>query len=154
MDKLLKAESYFLQGYACSQSVLMAFAEETGIDIETAKKISSTFGGGMGRLRKTCGALTGAFMVIGLKYGNSKPDDMKTKLASYDMVRDLAKRFTEKHGTIECDKLLQKYTNKATVEVRAHHHVICKNIVNDAVSVLIDILNEKDSNIQKEKFNS
>ena len=108
MNKIAKAEKYFQEGYACSQSVLMAFAEESGLDIETAKKVSSTFGAGMGRLRKTCGALTGAFMSIGLKYGNTMPDDMKAKLDSYDMVRELAKRFTEKHGTTECGELLHK----------------------------------------------
>jgi len=143
MNKIAKAEKYFQEGYACSQSVLMAFAEESGLDIETAKKVSSTFGAGMGRLRKTCGALTGAFMSIGLKYGNTMPDDMKAKLDSYDMVRELAKRFTEKHGTTECGELLIKYANKSDVKARNHHKIICNSLVKDAVKMLEDVLTEK-----------
>lgn len=145
MDKTTKAETYFLEGYACSQSVLMAFAEESGLDMETAKRVSSTFGAGMGRLRKTCGALTGAFMAIGLKYGNTKPDDMKTKLDSYTMVRELAKRFSEKHGTTECVELLIKYANKEAVEARNHHKIICNSLVKDAVQMLTVIIAEKEN---------
>ncbi len=146
MNKISKSECYFLEGYACSQAVLMSFAEESGIDIETAKRISSTFGGGMGRLRKTCGALTGAFMVIGLKYGNTIPNDMKTKLDSYGMVRNLAERFREKHGTTECKELLIKYANKDAVEAREHHKMICNSLVKDAVRFLSDIISENDNN--------
>lgn len=145
MDKASKAEEYFLQGYACSQSVLMSYTEELGLDMETAKKISSTFGGGMGRLRKTCGALTGAFMVIGLKYGNTKPDDMKTKLDAYAMVKELAKRFEEKHGTTQCAELLSKYVNKEAVEARNHHKIICNCLVKDSVNILQDIIFAKDN---------
>ena len=143
MDKILKAEEYFLQGYACSQSVLMAYADELGLDIEIAKKISSTFGGGMGRLRKTCGVLTGAFMVIGMKYGNTDPKDLKTKLASYDMVRDLYQRFEEKHGTAECKELLIKYADAKSVEARDHHKIICSSLVKDATNMLEEILIRK-----------
>ena len=78
----------------------------------------------MGRLRKTSGALTTAFMVIGLKHGNVKPDDIETKLASYDMVQKLAKKFTEKHGTTEYADLLVKYATKAAVDSRDHHKII------------------------------
>jgi len=139
MDKISKAEEYFLQGYACSQSVLMAHAEELGLDLETAKKISSAFGGGMGRLRKTCGALTGAFMVIGMKYGNIDPKDLKTKLTAYDMVRELYKKFEEKHGTAECKELLIKYADAKSVEARDHHKIICNSLVKDATNMLEEI---------------
>ncbi len=143
MDKDLKAEVFFLEGYACAQSVLMAYAEELGLDMETAKKISSTFGGGMGRLRKTCGALTGAFMVIGMKYGNTKPKDMETKLGSYAMVRQLAEKFKEKHGTTDCKELLIKYANKEAVKERAHHKIICHKLVKDAVNILEEVIEKK-----------
>jgi C_GCAxxG_C_C family probable redox protein len=135
-SKELKAEEFFLEGYACSQAVLMAFADEIGLDMETAKKVSSTFGGGMGRMRKTCGALTGAFMVIGIKYGNTKPDDMETKLNSYDIVQELAKKFKAKHGTTNCAKLLKKYTTPDAVENRNHHKIICSKLVKDATNML------------------
>lgn len=66
-----KALSYFDEGYACSQSVLLAFTERFELDERTAKLISSTFGGGIGRLRQTCGAVTGGFMVLGMAFGNA-----------------------------------------------------------------------------------
>lgn len=67
------ARELFKQGYNCSQSVFAAFCDETGLDTETALKIASSFGGGMGRLREVCGAVTGMFMVVGMKYGYTDP---------------------------------------------------------------------------------
>ena len=84
-----KALTLFDEGYACSQSVLLAFKDQFNIDETTAKLISSTFGGGMGRLRQKCGAVTGGFMVLGLAYGNTDPQDMDTKLMAYDKVQEL-----------------------------------------------------------------
>ena len=149
MNNELKAEEYFLEGYACSQAVVMAYADEVGLDMETAKKVSSTFGGGMGRMRKTCGALTGAFMVLGMKHGNTKPDDMETKLNSYEMVRELADIFKEKHGTNECAELLEKYATKEVVKDRNHHKIICNRLVKDAVTMLDEILDKKSPLIEK-----
>jgi len=140
MDKAKIAEKYFLEGYACSQSVLMSYADDLGLDMETAKRISSTFGGGMGRLRKTCGALTGAFMVLGMKYGNTDPKDMKTKLDSYEKVRELYKCFEEKHGICDCKELLIKYADPKAVETRNHHQIICSRLVKDAANILEDII--------------
>lgn len=136
------AERLFLNGFACSQSVLLTYCEEYGLDKDTAKKISSTFGGGMGRLRKTCGALTGAFMVLGLERGNSIPNDMNKKLKSYKMVRTLNKRFKELHGETDCGKLLKKYSNRDDVKLREHHKNICHQLVNDTVCILEDIISE------------
>ena len=67
------ARKLFKKGYNCSQSVFAAFCDETGLDMETALKIASSFGGGMGRLREVCGAVTGMFMVVGMKYGYTDP---------------------------------------------------------------------------------
>ena len=119
----------------------MAFADEIGLDMEVAKKNSSAFGGGMGRMRKTCGALTGAFMVIGMKHGNTKPDDTETKLNSYDMVQKLAGKFKEKHGTTECADLLEKYTNQNDKDLN-HQKIICNKLVKDAVNMLEEILDK------------
>lgn len=133
------ALSYFDEGYACSQSVLLAFAEELDLNENSAKLISSTFGGGMGRLRQKCGALTGGFMVIGLAYGNSDPKDMDTKLASYKKVRELNHLFEDIHGTTICAELLKKYASEADVAERKHHKIICRKIVNDVVDILYDL---------------
>ena len=80
-EKAGKAKELFKNGYNCSQSVLGVWAEELGLDFNTAMKISQSFGGGMGRLREVCGACSGAFMVLGMKYGteNSKDFDAKKK---------------------------------------------------------------------------
>ena len=72
-EAINKATVLFDEGYACSQAVLLTFANQFDLDEWTAKLISSTFGGGMGRLRQKCGAVTGGFMVLGLKYGNANP---------------------------------------------------------------------------------
>ncbi|HEY3389823.1 MAG TPA: C-GCAxxG-C-C family protein, partial [Prolixibacteraceae bacterium] len=88
-ETINKSLALFDEGYACSQSVLLAFAEQFKLDETSAKLISSTFGGGMGRLRQKCGAVTGGFMVLGLAYGNTDPKDMDIKLAAYEKVQEL-----------------------------------------------------------------
>jgi len=135
-----KAQSYFDEGYACSQSVLLAFANEFNLDERTAKLISSTFGGGMGRLRQKCGAVTGGFMVLGLKYGNVDPKDMETKLAAYKRVRDLNSLVEEIHGTSNCFELLKKFASEAEVEQRKHHKIICRKVVGDVAGLVFDMI--------------
>jgi len=135
-----KAQSYFDEGYACSQSVLLAFANEFNLDERTAKLISSTFGGGMGRLRQKCGAVTGGFMVLGLKYGNVDPKDMETKLAAYKRVRDLNSLVEEIHGTSNCFELLKKFASEAEVEQRKHHKIICRKVVGDVTGLVYEMI--------------
>jgi C_GCAxxG_C_C family probable redox protein len=135
-----KALSFFDEGYACSQSVLLAFAEPFKLDVNTAKLISSTFGGGMGRLRQKCGAVTAGFMVLGLACGNTNPKDMNTKLEAYRKVRELNKRVEEIHGTSNCFELLQKHATEAEVAERKHHKIICRKVIADAVGALHDLL--------------
>lgn len=119
----------------------MAYADDFGLDPVIAKKIASTFGGGMGRLRKTCGALTGAFMVIGLKYGNIEPGPTDEKLAAYRRVRELANRFEEIHGSIECGTLLAKHgIQKDQIKLREHHNIICQKLVRDAALLLEKVI--------------
>jgi C_GCAxxG_C_C family probable redox protein len=81
-EAIEKAQAFFDEGYACSQSLLLTFASQFDLDERTAKLIASTFGGGMSRLRQKWGAVTGGFMVLGLKHGNENPNDMETKLAA------------------------------------------------------------------------
>lgn len=137
-DIVAKALSFFDEGYACSQSVVLAFSEELNLDERTAKLISSTFGGGMGRLREKCGAVTGGFMVLGLKYGNADPKDMDTKLAAYKKVRDLNQVVVEIHGTSNCAEILKKHATEADVTERKHHKIICRKIVGDVAGLVYD----------------
>lgn len=137
-----RAQSYFDEGYACSQSVLLAYADYFNLDISTAKLISSTFGGGMGRLRMTCGAVTGAFMVLGLAYGNEIPNDMKTKLNGYIKVRELYHQVEVIHGTVNCKELLKKYASDKDVTARNHHKIICRQIVGEVSGLLYEQINQ------------
>ena len=100
------ARELFRKGYNCSQSVFAAFCDETGLDMETALKIASSFGGGMGRLREVCGAVTGMFMVVGMKYGYTDPSSKNAKAEHYELVQDLAKQFENENGSIICRELL------------------------------------------------
>ena len=77
------AKQLFLEGYSCSQSIAAAFCDETNMRLEDAVKISSSFGGGMGRLREVCGAVSGMFMVVGAKYGYTDPTDELRKSEHY-----------------------------------------------------------------------
>jgi len=141
---IAKAQSLFDEGYACSQSVLLAYSEQFNLDEKTAKLIASTFGGGMGRLRQKCGAVTGGFMVLGLAYGNTDPKDMDTKLGSYEKVQKLNLSFEEIHGTSICAELLEKHATQAEIAQRAHHEIICRKAVGDVTGLLFDMIKTTD----------
>src|SRR5512137_2490461 len=101
MTRIEEAVALFKQGSSCSQAVVAAFAPSLGLDRDTALRLASGFGGGMGRLAETCGAVTGAFMVLGLKYG-AATTDKQAKETIYALVRDFAQRFKAVHGSILC----------------------------------------------------
>ena len=84
-----RAEALFKSGYNCAQSLIGAFEGEIWIDFETSMKLASSFGGGMGRLREVCGALTGLFMVVGLLSGYSDSEDHEAKTRHYQLIQDL-----------------------------------------------------------------
>lgn len=100
------AESLFKEGFNCSQAVLGAYCEELGLEFDIAMKLSSSFGGGMGRLREVCGAVTGMFMVAGLKLGYIDPKDTELKKKHYELIQYLSERFKEVNGSIICRELL------------------------------------------------
>lgn len=100
------AKELFEQGYNCSQAVFLAFSDVTSLEKDLALKISSSFGGGMGRLREVCGALTGAFMAAGIMYGYSDPKDDLHKAKHYELIQRLAKQFEEENGSLLCRDLL------------------------------------------------
>lgn len=101
-----RAMELFGEGYNCSQAVLAAFCEDLNIDYETALKMSSSFGGGMGRLREVCGAVSGMFMVAGLKYGYTNPKDNTAKEGHYKRIQELAAQFKAENHSIICRELL------------------------------------------------
>lgn len=101
-----KAAELFLQGYNCAQAVAVAFCDVTGLEPKFAAKISSSFGGGMGRLREVCGAVSGMFTVLGHLYGYDDPNASTEKKQLYARVQELAGRFREINGSIICRELL------------------------------------------------
>lgn len=105
MDHKTAAEKYFLAGFNCAQAVFAAYCDVTGLPEETALRLSSSFGGGMGKLREVCGACTGAFAVLGILYGYSAPD-ADAKAAHYALIRSFAAEFGAIHGTYICRELL------------------------------------------------
>ena len=100
------ARELFEKGYNCSQSIVLAFNDETGLDPETALKLASSFGGGMGKLREVCGAVSGMFIVAGILYGYSDPLDQAAKTEHYERIQMLAKEFKDKNNSIICRDLL------------------------------------------------
>lgn len=108
MDHSMKAAELFLSGCNCAQAVAVAFCNVTGLDENTVKKLSSSFGGGFGRLREVCGAVSGMMMVLGLLYGYSDPGEKDIyKKEHYALVQELAGRFKDECGSIICREILK-----------------------------------------------
>ena len=101
-----KAMELFTKGYNCSQAVLCAFGDKTGLDDITAQRLASSFGAGMGRLREVCGAVSGMFMVAGLRYGYDENSEKEKKGEHYRLIQELAGRFREQTGSIICREML------------------------------------------------
>lgn len=136
----LAAEN-FSRGYNCAQAVLLAFGDLTGLDEATALSISSSFGGGMGRLREVCGAVSGMFMVAGLLYGESTHLSHEEKAAHYARIQALAAQFREKNGSYLCRELLdgvQVTTGTAPEQRTADYYKKrpCKLLCSDAAELL------------------
>ena len=106
MTRKEKAMQSFKDGYNCAQCLVIAFEDMLTIDLDTALKIASPFGGGMGRLREVCGSVSGMFMVLGFLEGYSDPEAYDGKKALYEHVQELASRFEEENGSIVCRELL------------------------------------------------
>ena len=107
MDHGMKAAELFLEGYNCAQAVVLAFEDITGLERSFAAKMVSSFGGGMGRLREVCGAVSGMFLVAGLLYGYDTAGDDASKKKHYALVQHLAAKFREQAGSIVCREILK-----------------------------------------------
>lgn len=101
-----KAAELFKGGYNCAQAVFVTYADLFGLDREMALKISSSFGGGMGGMRETCGSVSGMFMIAGLHNGVTVANDKESKKLNYETVQILANEFKNEHGSIICKQLL------------------------------------------------
>ena len=147
MDHVMKAGELFVSGCNCAQAVVCAFAEEIGLPEETLMKLASSFGGGMGGMRETCGAVTGMFMVAGLLWGYEKPGDDEVKKAHYARIRSLAESFKEKNDTRVCRELLASLPGKLKSDPSprtAEYYKVrpCVRFVEHAAGLLEQLLNE------------
>lgn len=136
-----KAMALFEEGYNCAQSVFLAFADLHGIDERIAAALSSSFGGGMGRLREVCGAVSGMFMTAGVLYGYADPKAKEEKAEHYARIQELAAEFEQKNGSIVCRELLGLTVQREapTPEARTKEYYRkrpCKELVGDAAEIL------------------
>lgn len=106
ISRVEEAVRTFEEGYNCAQSVFVTYAGLFGLDRETALKITSSMGGGIGRMREVCGVVSAMALLAGLKEGNTDPENEEAKEAIYQLTRQMADKFKEKHQTIICRELL------------------------------------------------
>ena len=144
MEHSFLAAELFLQGYNCAQAVVGAFCEDYGYDMQTATKLVSGFGGGMGRLREVCGAVSGMFMVAGLLYGNENK-----KADHYKLIQDLANEFKEENGSIICRELIGvKGPEAPTPEKRTEKYYLkrpCAELVEMAADIIDKYIKEREN---------
>lgn len=107
MDRATKAAGLFLEGYNCAQAVAVAFADMVGLEETQVARMVSGFGGGFGRLREVCGAVSGMVFVISTLYGYDSMDDNEVKMGHYKRIQDLAGQFREQNGSIICREILK-----------------------------------------------
>lgn len=140
MNKQEQAIKYFRDHFNCSQAVFTVFGKELGLSEDTCLKLSCGFGGGMGRQQKTCGAVTGAMIVLGLKYGKAIGDPEEKKAETYSKVRQLSDEFKNLHGSTCCFKLLNGLDmndpdeNKEIQRLNLFE-VNCEKYVRDSVAI-------------------
>jgi len=144
MTKSDDAAALFKSGFNCSQSVLTAFGPSLGLDRDRCLRVAASFGGGMGRMGKTCGAVTGAFMVIGLKNGAVRSDDAEAKKRTYALVNKFAEKFLARNKSLECKDLLgcDLSTEAGVKEMMAKdlHNTVCPKFIRDAAEILEEML--------------
>ncbi len=142
MSRADHAVKVFDNDFNCCQAVFSVFAQDHGLDGDRALRIATPFGCGMGRLGEVCGAVTGAFMALGLKHGNPDSNN-EAKERSYGAVRAFAERFRDLHGSIRCRELLgcDIGTPEGMTEAKERNlfSTLCADIVRNAVKIVEEL---------------
>lgn len=143
-----RAKALFLEGYNCAQSVFCAFEDVIGMDRESAARMASSFGGGLGRLREVCGTVSAAALVLGIVRGYSDPRDMGAKAAHYRLVQEFARRFRAARGSIICRELLAGVETAPGPEPEARTEAYyrkrpCPDLAWEAARILDEMLAER-----------
>jgi len=146
MERSEKALEYFDNNFNCSQSVLVTFAKDLGLSEDEALRVATAFGGGMGRQQLTCGAVTGAAMALGLKFGKGKNDGDEKKQQTYEKTVELFDAFTKLNGSTTCRQLLNDLDMRDEHELRLINeqnlfHTNCRKYVADAVKITELLIN-------------
>nr|WP_319376904.1 C-GCAxxG-C-C family protein [uncultured Methanoregula sp.] len=138
------AEAVFQSGFSCAQAVCLAFADDYGIDRETALKLSCALGGGMGHTDHICGAVTGALMVIGMKYGRTRQEDLAAKEKTYDLTGEFIQEFLRRNRSLRCTDLLgYNLSNPRELSLAKEKGAFkakCPFLVRSAAEILEEIL--------------
>ena len=148
-ERIEMAVSLFKEGFNCSQSVVAAFADMYGFTREQALKMSASFGGGIGRMRETCGAACGLFLLAGLESGATEGADREGKAANYALVQELAEVFKERNGALKCADLLglsKKEPVVSTPEARTDQYYAkrpCVKMVEEAARIWCEYLEKQ-----------
>lgn len=144
MSKSEEAKRQFEKGFSCAPAVLSTYSEQLGLEKALALRIACGFGGGIGRMGRTCGAVTGAAMVIGLKHGQVDLADEESRQRTHTLVKEFVDRFTALHGSIECRELIgYDLSNSGELELARESEVFrykCPDFVYDSARILEDIL--------------
>ena len=145
MDHVTLAGDLFLQGYNCAQAVAVAFCDVTGMDQKLAAKMVAPFGGGMGRMREVCGAVSGMFMVLGTLYGYDNSDAESTKKELYKQVQALAEQFRAENGSIICREILKNSPSDPNPSPRTAEYYAkrpCARMVMTAAKIMDEFIAE------------
>ena len=148
-ERIEMAVSLFKEGFNCSQSVVVAFADKYGFTREQALRMSASFGGGIGRMRETCGAACGLFLLAGLETGATEGADRDGKAANYALVQELAEEFKQRNGALRCADLLglsKKEPVVSTPEARTDQYYAkrpCVKMVEEAARIWCEYLQKQ-----------
>ena len=138
VDEVLEC---FNSGFSCSQAVLSTYCEQFGLDKQSALKLSCAFGAGMGRLGETCGAVTGAYLLIGLKCGQCEVEDRAAKEETFRLVREFANEFTKRNDSTICRELLGVDLLNGDKQLAGQRvKAVCPGVVKDAAEIIEKIL--------------
>ena len=149
-ERIEKAVELFKEGFNCSQSVVAAFADQYGFTHEQALRMSASFGGGIGRMRETCGAACGLFLLAGLETGATEGSDREGKARNYAVVQKLAEEFKQRNGALKCADLLglsKKEPVVSTPEARTTQYYAkrpCAKMVEEAARIWCEFLEKQE----------
>lgn len=144
MSKADRAVEVFKQGFVCSQAVFTAFCQELGLDRELALRLAAGFGAGMGRTGQTCGAVTGAYLVMGLQYGRTRLEDEAARNKTYALIQEFDRRFKARHGSVNCTELIGCFLGDPAQYQQAasegRFRTVCVDLVRSAAEIAQELI--------------